>query len=81
MANLKNMTSFEFDSPIDVRSAAFSSDNQYLFINSVQLGTVTRDHLASRKVDAPVKLQTMGNLLAVPPHNYLYYFHEKGHLS
>jgi len=75
------MTPFELDSPIEVRSAVFSSDHQYLFINSVQLGTVTRVHLASRKVDAPVKLQTLGNLLACPPITICITFMKKGYLS
>lgn len=77
VANLDKQESFEFDTPVEVRTAVFSADHKYLFIDSPALSTVTRLDLATRKLQR-VKTAKPGHFLALSGRNLLYSFHEDG---
>jgi len=77
VANLDKQESFEFDAPVEVRTAVFSADHKYLFIDSPALSTVTRLELATRKLQR-VKTAKPGHFLALSGRNLLYSFHEDG---
>ncbi len=77
VVNLDKQESFEFDAPVEVRTALFSTDHKYLFMDSPALSTVTRLELATRKLQR-VKTAKPGHFLALSARGNLVSFHEDG---
>jgi len=77
IANLEKQESFEFDAPVEVRTALFSVDHKYLFIDSPALSTVTRLTLSTKTLQR-VKTPRPGHFLALSGRSLLYSFHEDG---